>query len=245
MKIIDPLSFIKQNQSATGMFRKEIADSIIEQYGRSNRIEHIYALAVAYQWKGAKYRPLAIINYEKYISMSGGLENIYEWSLISNYGLLLQKERSYMGAITCYKRLIELDNGKNCSDYTRILDCCLQIDFNFAISTYESLTNTDLYQKYNWAFDNWLANAFYKNKLYDVALKHYLELLNQNENNIDLVIKISETYVRLKLYKEALYFLKEQKRSKFYCGSEQDISFTYNLNKQICKINNIYVKHLC
>lgn len=244
MKITDPLTYIKQNQSAIGEFRKEIADSIIAQYNSSDRIDHIHALAIAYRWKGAKYRGLSINSYERYISMVGGLENILDWSLVSDYGLLLQKEHSYEKAIACYKHLIKLDNGENCSDYTRILDCCLKTDFKYAIDIYYSIVYSDLYEKYRWTFDNWLADAFYKNKQYTEALECYLGILKQNENNISIIIKISETYVRLKFYREALNFLIDQKHSRYYHGSEKNVSFTYNLDKQICKINNIYIKHL-
>lgn len=245
MQIENPLSFITQYTSAIGDFRKEIATSVIEQYENSEYAEDILAVAIAYQWKGAAYRKISIQCYSKYIALAGGLTKINDWNIVSDYGKLLEREHRYQEAITCYRRLIEIDNGRNCADYTRILECCRLIDYKYAATAYDSIVGSDLFQRYKRCFEYWRASAYYKQAEYQKALEMYTKLLARTDgNNISLIIDISETYNKLKMYHESLQFLEKQRNSKFYKGPERNISFTYNLEKQICRINNIYRKHI-
>lgn len=112
------LKYIIENKSSIGDYRKDIIKSIeIECLGSNNPYD-VLALAIALNWKGAKFRKESIFYYEKFLDTKINIyyEHKYVQSdIYTDLAKLYMKEKEYD------KIPYLLNNAISCASSTRLL----------------------------------------------------------------------------------------------------------------------------
>lgn len=150
---IDALKIMKDTYSTIGSKRHEYSLEIINNYGKSKNPLDILAVAIAYEREGAKFRKNSIAYYEKYLSFKITNPFFDDWLIYSSLANLYEKEYEFNKALFCLNKLINLDNGNNPGDYTRIGDIYVKQDIDKALLYYENLMKTSCYEKHKIAID--------------------------------------------------------------------------------------------
>ena len=117
----------------------EIATNVINNYAESNFPLDQLAVSLAYINLGANSRKKAIEYMEKYMSNPNPQSYFSAWEIYSFLGALYEKEYDFEKAINCYKKLVEINSGRNCGDYKRVADVLSKIDINQCVKYWENV----------------------------------------------------------------------------------------------------------
>ena len=123
---------------------------IIEYCSNSYNKFDILAKAIAFSRKSAKYRSLALSEFEKYFSsheiaempQKNGLPIYSEYRLFCVMAELYEKEYQFESALYCLEQCLSLDsdNLANCERYAKVLS---KIDINKAVVYLEKIISTN------------------------------------------------------------------------------------------------------
>lgn len=92
LKTKPAIEIIYNSYSVIGPERHKIAQDIITKYSTSSDPLDNLAVAMAYEWEGAKCRPYAIKHYEEYFNSGIKTALFSEWLLYSSLAKLYEKE---------------------------------------------------------------------------------------------------------------------------------------------------------
>ena len=146
---------------------KKRDEDVIRQCKDSTHPLDKLAMGFAYVHKGADFRKDAIACINEFLDSSTEIprkKNTYDidgqnaalvskWHLFSTLSALYEKEYDWDNAILCLKKCQQYSKGENLADYTRVGDILVKKDVNLAVEYYESLKNTDIYNKKQALFD--------------------------------------------------------------------------------------------